>query len=354
MNISIHGADLNAAMRVIKKCINPKDQRLASVEISHNGQGIALRGTNGNLAASVSIPLMCEEFESFCVDGSTFASVVATKNREIEISADGHACVIRGGGRTRIPILNGHVPEIEAVHGARVTVEAGAFARMCEQIKHAISADQGRIVLTGALVQTDGAKMTMTALDGFRLAREEMECGGDEVKMLIPGGFLSVVSSSVFDGERLEITTDGKTTVVRTDSVTLKCGLLSGEYVDVAKVMPETFRSECLVRRRDVLAAIKDARAVIGAEKLVRIAVVGHTMKVSGNSESADYEAEIDCEWQGDESLNIAFNSDYLNDALNTIDADEVVMRFNGPMSPVVVARREGKGIRLVLPVRTR
>ena len=323
------------------------------MEIGYGTEGITLRGTNGNFAASVGIPLMCERFDSFSVDGSTFASVVAAKNREIELSTDGQACVIRGGGRTRIPILNTHVPEIEMVSGPKVAVNAHAFAKMCEQIKHAIAVDQSRIVLTGALVESDGSRMTMTALDGFRLAREAIDCAGDAVKMLIPGGFLSVIAAST-DAETLEITTDGKTVVARTELTTMKCGLLSGEYVDVAKVIPETFRFECLVKRRDVLDAMKDARAVIGGEKLIRLGISGHTMKVTGNSQMADYEAEIDCDCQSDEALNIAFNSEYLNDALNTIETDEVVMKFNGPMSPVVVTKRDGEGLRLVLPVRAR
>lgn len=354
MNIKVHGADLNAAMRVIKKCINPKDQKLSSVEIGHGTEGITLRGTNGNFAASVIIPLMCEEFDSFCVDGSTLASIVATKNVDLDLTADGQALVIRGAGRTRIPILKTRVPELDMVQGKRVTVQAGTFARMCEQIKHAIAVDQTRIVLTGAFVEADGTRMTMTALDGFRLAREVAGCGGDEVSMLIPGGFLALVASSVGDEEQLELITDGKAVMVRSPFVTLKCGLLSGEYVDVTKVVPTTFGTECLVKRLDVLDALKNAGAIINTEKLVKLVISGHTMKLSGNSEMADYEAEIDCDCQGNDALNIAFNSEYLRDALSTIETDEVVMKFNGAMSPVIVTRRDGEGTRLVLPVRTR
>lgn len=354
MNIKVYGADLNAAMRTIKKCINSKVPNLANVEIDSDGAGIVLRGTNGVFSAAVRIPLMCEEFDSVCVDGSTFASIVATKNRELELVTDGQALVIRGQGRTRIPVLNMHVPEIDTMQGQTVKVQGGTFARMCEQIRHAIAVDQSRVVLTGALTETDGAKMIMTALDGFRLAREVCECGGDAAKMLIPGGFLSLVASSVGDDEDLTLTTDGKAVLIQSPFVTMKCGLLSGEYVDVAKIMPETFRTECLVKRTDVLDALKSAGAIMGGEKLIRLGISGHTMKVSGNSEQADYEAEIDCDCQSDEPLNIAFNSEYLRDALGTIETDEVVMRLNGPTSPMVVTRRDGEGKRLVLPVRTR
>lgn len=358
MNIRVHGADMNAAMRIIKKCVMPKDPKLANVEISHGGDGIDLRATNGNFYASVHVPVMVEEFAPFCVDGTTLASIMSMNaNREIEIAAEGQSCVIRGSGRTRIPMLRTHVPEMETVSGQTVTMDAMAFARICKQVKHAIATDMTRIVLTGALVETDGAKMTMMALDGFRLARETAACGGDAVKAVIPGGFLALVASSVADGETLELATGGKAVVARTPFVTLKCGLLTGEYVDVNRVLPADPGSECLVNRNDVLDALKSANAVVNVanvEKPVRLVIDGNVMKLSGNSERADYEAEIECMRNGGERLNVAFNAAYLVNALSTLDTDEIVMSFHGQTAPMIVRRREGEGIRLVLPVRTR
>lgn len=355
MNIRVHGGEMNDAMRIIKKCVMPKDPKLANVEISRGGDGIDLRATNGTFSASVHIPIMVEEFAPFCVDGTMLASIMAMNaNREIEMAVEGQSCVIRGSGRTRIPVLRMHVPEVETVSGQTVSVDAMTFARVCEQVKHAISTEMTRIVLTGALVETDGAKMTMTALDGFRLARETAACEGDTVRMLIPGGFLSLVASSVADGETLELVTDGKAVIARTPFVTLKCGLLTGEYVDVNRVLPADPGSECLANRNDVLDALKSANAVVNVEKLVRLVIDRNVMKLSGNSEQADYEAEIACACNDGVRLNVAFNAAYLGNALSTLDTDEIVMSFHGPTAPMIVRRREGEGIRLVLPVRTR
>lgn len=355
MNIRLHGADMNAAMRIIKKCVMPKEPKLANVEISHDGDGIDMRATNGTFSASVHVPLMVEEFAPFCVDGTMLASIMAMNaNREIEMAAEGQSCVIRGNGRTRIPVLRMHVPEMETVSGQTVTMDAMAFARVCEQVKHAIATDMTRIVLTGAFVETDGAKMTMTTLDGFRLARETVACEGDTVRMLIPGGFLTLIASSVADGETLELVTDGKTVIARTPFVTLKCGLLTGEYVDVNRILPTDTWHECLVNRNDVLDALKSANAVVSMEKLVRLVVNGNVMRLYGSSEQADYEAEIECVCNGDDRLTVAFNAAYLVNALSTLDTDEIVMTFHGPTAPMVMRRREGEGIRLVLPVRTR
>jgi DNA polymerase-3 subunit beta len=73
---------------------------------------------------------------------------------------------------------------------------------------------------------------------------------------------------------------------------------------------------------------------------------------VMSNSEQADYDADIDCETQGD-GLTIAFNQKYIMNTMNVIGTEEAVMKFNSPLAPCIICGREESGIHLVLPVRT-
>lgn len=353
MRIRVNGSELNSAMRIIKKCINPKVPKLANVEITHTDTALTLRGTNGTFSASVSIPLLGGNGESFCVDGDTFARVCAINSREIELSTEGGSCVIKGSGRTRLPMLAESVPEISDVTGKQVIVSAASFASCCEQIKHAIATDQTRIVLTGALVEADGYTMRMTALDGFRLASESMQCSGDNIKIIVPGAFLAMVASAIDMDDRLTLTTDGGSLTVDTGFAKMKSVLLTGEYPDVQRIMPTAFKTECLVKKSDVLEALKSGGIILFGEKLIKISVSQNVMTVTSNSEMADYEAEIGCDTTGDPVV-IAFNSDYLEKALSSMTTEEVVLHMNSATSPMVITGRDGDGKRLVLPVRTR
>ena len=53
------------------------------------------------------------------------------------------------------------------------------------------------------------------------------------------------------------------------------------------------------------------------------------------------------------DGIDIAFNQKYVMDAIGSLEADEIVMKFNTPFSPVVMEKVESAGFRLVLPVRT-
>jgi DNA polymerase-3 subunit beta len=74
-------------------------------------------------------------------------------------------------------------------------------------------------------------------------------------------------------------------------------------------------------------------------------------LTVMSNSESAAFDAEMDCATNGD-GLTIAFNEKYLMNTVGAIDAEMIVMKMNGPNSPVVVQGKDMDGLRLVLPVR--
>ena len=84
---------------------------------------------------------------------------------------------------------------------------------------------------------------------------------------------------------------------------------------------------------------------------MVKMIISGNKLTVTGNSDKADYEADIDCEQQGPD-ITIAFNQKYLVSTINSVSDDKIVLKFNAPVNPCVIGTREGSGFRLILPVR--
>ena len=53
------------------------------------------------------------------------------------------------------------------------------------------------------------------------------------------------------------------------------------------------------------------------------------------------------------EKVEIGFNNKFLLDALKVCDSDEVVLKLNGPVNPIVIVPNEGDSfLFLVLPIR--
>ena len=353
MNIKLHSSELNRIMKTVVQCIDDKMERFSNIEICHNNNLLTIRGTDGSFAASVSTPLLGGDGEKFCVDGTMFARVCSMCNGDVSITTTDKDCIIKGNGRTRLPIVNTTIPEYAPVSepNPSVFISAEDFSRAYGCVAHAIATDQSRIHLTGVLVEVDETGLRMTTIDGFRMAVETVDCDGDAMKIIIPGSFMKLIQSSTVTGETIRIITDGKRAEVMTEGLRIMSGLLSGDFPDVARIIPESFKTECLVSVEQIRSALKSSGVLNSKSNLVKILIDGDVMKVTSNSDQADYEAEIECQTHGD-GIRIAFNQKYLMETIGSIDSTDAIMKFNTPSSPCIVQGQSNNGTRLILPVR--
>lgn len=354
MNIKIPSTELNRMMKTIVQCIDQKDiTQKSNIEVIYDNNLLTIRGTNGSFSAVMSTPILGGDGETFCVDGTMFARVCAMCNGEIEISTDGKTCTIKGAGRTKLPIVNAKIPAFEPVKGNQCTVMADVLSRGYGSVAYAISSDIGRLVLTGVMMESTDDGIVMVALDGFKMAMETIPCESKDMKMVVPGSFLKLLSVSTAAGENVTIRTDGKRIQASTDGMMIACTLLSGDFPDYKRILPTEFKTNTLVNSDQLYSALKSGSVVNQSNNLVKMDVKESSITVMSNSEQADFDAEVGCSTQGD-LLTIAFNHKYLMETINSIDGEEIVLRFNSPISPCIIQQKDINGYRLILPVRTR
>lgn len=351
MKIKVHSSELNRMMKTISQCIDSRFSNYSNIEIVHENNLLTIYGTNGTFYAAVSTPMLGGDGESFCVDGSMFARVCSMCGGEVEISTDSKVCTIKGAGRTRMPIIDGHVNRQERIDGAASVMAAEDFVKCYNGVAFAVSTDQSRIQLTGVLCEFGEYGVKMVALDGFQMSVETAKCEGAVMKVIIPGAFMKLVMQATIIGEDVTIRTNGNRIEASTDSMVLSCGVLAGEYPDYQRILPKDFKTECLVHMEELRNALKCGGIVASKQNLVKLEVSEDCVKVMSNSEEADYDADVPCETQGD-GLKIAFNQKYLMNTVNAIGTEEAILRFNSSMNPCVIQGKDEPGLRLLLPVR--
>lgn len=353
MNIKIHSSEINRIMKTISQCIDSRDSsNRANIEIGSFNNNLYIHAANGSVIATLMTPMLGLEQGKFCIDGQMFAKVCAMCSGDIEITTDDKVCTIKGTGRTRLPIVNATIPRlVDMMATKKITVAAEDIIRCYAHVAHAVSADNGRIVLTGILTESLNGKFTMTSLDGFQLSVEKAECSGDDMRLIIPAGFVKLIAQASSVGEKIELMSDGSKLIATTDSMVLCSGLIAGEYPPVERILPTEFKTECMVNVEELRNALKSGSVINSKQNLVKMKVDAETITVMNNSEEADYEAKVSCDTHGD-GLLIAFNQKYLMNTMNAIDSENAVMCFNSSTSPCVVKDKDGEGIRLVLPVR--
>lgn len=351
MNIKVHSSELSRMMKTVCQCLDTRSENLGNIEIVYDNNLLTIRGTNGSISAVMSTPVLGGDGEVFCVDGTMFAKVCAMCSGEVNISTDGKVCTVKGAGRTRLPIVKAKIPAFEPVHGKTCTVKADAFSRGYGCVAHSISDDQGRIQLTGVLIESADDGVVMVTLDGFMMSVEPVECDTDEMKIIVPGSMMKLISASTYAGDTITICTDGKRIQASTDGMMLSCALIAGEYPDYRRLLPTGFKTECITHADQILSALKSGSVVNTANNLVKLNVSEDDITVMSNSEQADFEAEVSCMTNGD-GLKIAFNHKYLMETIGSVIQNEITMKFNAPTNPCIIQGKGSDGLRLLLPVR--
>ena len=351
MNIKIHSSELNRMMKVIAQCIEPKSPTLGNIVIIYDNNLLTIRGTNGHTSAVLCTPMLGGTGESFCVDGTMFARVCAMCSGESEIATDGKYCTVKGAGRTRIPIINAKVPAFERVNGKECKIRSEDFSKGYGSVAYAISQDQSRLMLTGVLMESAGSGMRMVTLDGFKMAMETIPCEADGVRMVVPGSFMKLVSSSTRAGETITFRTNGKRVQASTDGMMMSCALLQGDFPDYKSILPKDHKTETLIYADQLMNALKCGSVVNQINNLVKLDVKEQSVTIMSNSEQADFDAEVGCQTHGD-GIKIAFNHKYLMETISSIVGNEIVLHFNSSVSPCIVNAKGEDGFRLILPVR--
>lgn len=278
---------------------------------------------------------------------------------EVEITATETNATTIKGGITEFDIMGmnpGDFPELPSP-GADHTLdlETPTFREMVETTLFAVSQDDKKPAHTGELFAIEPDKLTVVALDGYRLAIIEKPVkAAKDISIIIPAKTLAeAIKLFTDDDEVVHIAANRRFVVFSSRTYTVISRLIEGDFLDYKRVIPEGYHTRVTVDVRDFSNSIERASLII-TERLknpLRITFDGN-ITVRCQTTLGKVVDELDAEIEG-EPVEIGFNNRYLLDALRNSKCEKVVLEMSGPLSPVKILPEEGTDfIYLVLPVR--
>lgn len=359
MHITISSNDLKRMAKLVSTAVDPRSPKFANVELSRMGDVFALRATNGSLHVKAMATVgadFADGDEAVLMDGETLKKIAGSMIGEVTISTDGKALTFKANGRTKTPIIEGTIPEMEMDGTESESVAAAELSDAINRVLYAVSTDETRMVLTGIRVETGPDGMTLIGLDGFRLAQSHCKTvtGRALPGITIPGNTAKVAAAALSDGGSATIRAGEKRVRITTPGAEITATLLAGEYIDWKRILPKDGKTRALVRVKELRELLQGCAVADegGKNNLVKLTVGDDKLTVRRNSVAVDYDGTMECETDGD-PLTIAFNSKYLMDVINTTEGDEITMDMSTPVSPAVIRDSVRMDeIRLVLPVR--
>jgi DNA polymerase III, beta subunit len=216
-----------------------------------------------------------------------------------------------------------------AAGGPTLTLPFGALRRMVEKVRFAVSTEEIRLQLQGALLKPKGTGLEMAATDGHRLALIEVEDAKADA------GFEAIlVSKKVLDElSRLDAEDETAVTIVRgTNHIGFTLGrrrifskLDDRRFPDYEKVISKENTKRATVVREELLGAVRRISLLSGDRlKAVSLSFKEGALVVSSESQDVgDGDQEIGAEYEAD-PVTLRLNSRYLEQFLEACETEKV------------------------------
>ena len=263
-------------------------------------------------------------------------SIKLMDNHWVQIRAGRSNTKMVGMARANFP----QVPEFPASGAFKISVPS--LRGMIAKTIFAISNEESRYTLNGALLVLKAESMAMVATDGHRLAHveklgEAIEGISGEKKTLIPRKALSELQGLLAntDAETLEFGDDDQTLFFKVGGRVLTSRKLTGQFPNYEAVLPRDNTKFVIVRSEDLMGCIQRvAQFADERSGAIKIRLEQNELKLSSSSTDAgESEDTIETPYNYD-PLVVGFNSQYLIDFLKAIGTQgEVRLEFKDAQS---------------------
>lgn len=263
-------------------------------------------------------------------------SIKLLENHWVQIRAGRSNTKMVGMARANFP----QVPEFP--ESSLTKIPTSSLKSLIAKTIFAISNEESRYTLNGALLVLKAESLTMVATDGHRLAHieksgESLSNISGEKKTLIPRKALAELQSLLAnsDEEYLEFADDEQTLFFRIGHRTLTSRKLTGQFPNYEAVMPRDNNKFVVVRSEDLNASIQRvAQFADERSGAIKIRIEQNELKVSSSStDSGESEDVIETPYNFDPIM-VGFNSAYLLDFLKaTGTTGEVRLEFKDAQS---------------------
>ncbi len=265
-------------------------------------------------------------------------SIKLMDNHWVQIRAGRSNTKMVGMARANFP----QVAEFPREGGTKISVPS--LKNMVSKTIFAISNEESRYTLNGALLVLKGESMAMVATDGHRLAHveklnETLEGIVGEKKTLIPRKALSELSSLLGSADdkttTMEFADDDSTLFFRVGGRVLTSRKLTGQFPNYEAVLPRDNNKFVIVKSEDLMSAIQRvAQFADERSGAIKIRLEQNELKLSSQSTDAgESEDSIETPYNYD-PLVVGFNSQYLIEFLKAIgNTGEVRLEFKDAQS---------------------
>ncbi len=240
-----------------------------------------------------------------------------------------------------------------------ITINGTDLKKSIEKTSFAMSKEDMRPAMTGTLLEFSQDGLRFITTDGHRLVKyvnKTIQSSAEE-QYIVPERAISVLSKLLSE-------TDVKIHLSKTN-ISFHIGelefisrLIGEKYPAYNSVIPMENENVLKVKTADLLSTVKRMMLFSTSNsKQVKFSINENNLEISAEDIDSGSNAKenIYCEYAG-ESMDIGFNTSYVNDVLSHLDEDEIIFKLHSPTKACIIEPTKEKDnedlMMLLMPVR--
>ena len=353
------------AVSNVSKAISEKAPfpALSGMKLRLDGQDLELTGYNMEIGIRTTVNVESSDSGQCIIDAGLFSNMLRKMPEDIvliEVSSNYQVTVSSGVTTFNLVAQNSdEYPDLPQVNSQdNIKVSQPVLKNMIAQSVFAVATTDMKPILKGELFEIDGDKLTLAAIDGYRLAvRSEPVKYEKATKFVVPAITLSKITELLSDSEEdtAELCPTLKHIVFKINDYMVYSRLLEGEFHPYRSAIPTESKTEVVVDRKQLIATLERTMLIINdrAPSPVRCYFENNSLKINCKTSVGKISDEISAVITGP-VIEIGFKCKYLLDPLKVIDDDRVKLQMNGSLLPMKIVSCDDTDsyTYLVLPVR--
>ena len=243
--------------------------------------------------------------------------------------------------------------EIEETQ-SQINISSQNLKNLITKTSFAMGNQDWRHYLNGLYMMIDDKVITTVATDAHRLAMATSslnEASSESTNGIVPRKSINEIGKLVGDESENVVIQLGQTSIaVNVSGTTFVSKLIEGKFPDYEQVIPSGESSLLVVDRKNFSESLSRV-SVLSSEKYkgVRIITKKDSLNISANNpEKEQGEENLQCEYQGEE-IDIAFNVNYLQEILSTIDSEKIEINFFGSEKSCLITDPNSENLKYVV-----
>lgn len=356
---SLYEAIVNVSKAVSERSALPS---LEGIKFKLDNSNLELTGYDLEIGIRTTIYVVSNDHGEFIVNARLLAEMIRKMPEDdvfIEVSENYQVTVSSGVTTYNLSAVSSEdYPELpEKNDSDEISVSQPVLKNMINQTIFAVAVTDMKPILKGELFEIENGMFTLVAIDGYRLAvRQEPIKYDGNIKFVVSARTLSEVSKLLNDNDedKCNIFVSSKHIIFEINGYFVYSRLLEGEFHPYKSAIPNTFTTEVIVDRKQLIETLERALLLINERNPspVRCYFENGIIKVKCSTSVGKISDEISADMAGP-VIEIGFKCKYFLDPLKVINEDKVKLQMSGSLLPMkIVPCDDDNYTFLVLPVR--